>query len=384
MTPVERRELLARELTRLAGMPPGTGEISDDRVAAMVATGLLTLPSSALDELIRHALAAVGLQRGVDRAYYYRLDEAAGSIALTHEWHAPGLTPLGAVSKYAQMPMALLPPSFLANLKRGGMLRLPSTRQFLGGPIEQLVAPDGDRALALVPVLVDGLLVGVAGFAAAAGAICEEKDLVLLQVVAQGVARAVERGRIDRALAASEARFRATCEASPFGIFLAGPRGECLYVNAAGQRIMGLSAADAHGRGWMSALHPDDREAVVSRWGFDGRGERGLRDAGSPLRSPERRGRVRRGAGGAAGWAARRSKLPRHSRGRDRAGRGRGGAAGAAARGPSRRGPRPRPRARRRRKRAPRWPTSSRASPTPSWRSISRGATRTPTSAPSP
>ena len=217
--------------------------------------------------MIRQSLAAVGLQRGVDRAYYYRLDEAAGTIELTHEWHTPEVGSLGDVPKYARMTLDLLPPAFLANLKRGGMLRLPSTRQFLGGPVEQLVAPDGDRALALVPVLVDGLLVGVAGFAAAPGTLCEQKDLVLLQVVAQGVARAVERGRIDRALAASEARFRATCEASPFGIFLSGPRGECLYVNAAGQRILGLSADDAQGRGWMSALHPEDREQIVSHWG---------------------------------------------------------------------------------------------------------------------
>ncbi len=267
MTPAERRQALCRELTRLAGTPPMADEIGDDRVAAIVATGLLTLPTTGIDEVIRRALAAVGLQRGVDRAYYSRLDEAAGAIELTHEWHVPAVSPLGNMPKYARMPLELLPPSFLANLKRGGMLRLPSTRQFLGGPIEELVAPDGDRALALVPVIVDGLLVGVAGFTAAAGTLCGEADLVLLQVVAQGVARAVERGRIDRALAASEARFRATCEASPFGIFLAGPRGECFYVNAAGQRIMGLSAADAQGRGWMSALHAEDRERIAVRWG---------------------------------------------------------------------------------------------------------------------
>jgi PAS domain S-box-containing protein len=267
MTPLERREALSRELTRLAGMAPTTAEISDDHVAAVVATGLLTLPTAVIDEVIQHALAAVGLQRGVDRAYYYRIDEAGGAIELTHEWHVPGMTSLADVPKYKQMPLAVLPPSFLANLKRGGMLRLPSTRQFLGGPVEDLVAPDGDRALALVPVLVDGLLVGVAGFAAAVGMLCAENDLMLLQVVAQGVARAVERGRIDRALAASEARFRATCEASPLGIFLAGPRGECQYINAAGQKIMGLSAADAMGRGWMSAMHPDDRERIAARWG---------------------------------------------------------------------------------------------------------------------
>jgi formate hydrogenlyase transcriptional activator len=267
MTATERQKALARVLTSLAGVPPSTDDVSDDRVAAIVATGLLTLPGTGIDEVIRQALAAVGLQRGVDRAYYYRLDEAAGAIELTHEWFTPELRSLGGLPQYARLTLDLLPPSFLANLKRGGMLRLPSTRQFLGGPIEKLVAPDGDRALALVPVLVDGLLVGVAGFAAGPGVLCEHDDLVLLQVVAQGVARAVERGRIDQALAASEGRFRATCEASPFGIFLAGPRGECLYINAAGQRIMGLSAADAQGRGWMSALHPEDREQIVSHWG---------------------------------------------------------------------------------------------------------------------
>jgi formate hydrogenlyase transcriptional activator len=263
----ERQQALSRVLTSLAGVPPAVDDISDDRVSAIVATGLLTLPTTAIDEVIRQSLAAVGLQRGVDRAYYYRLDEASGTIELTHEWHVPEMGSLGDVPKYARMTLDLLPAAFLANLKRGGMLRLPSTRQFLGGPVEQLVAPDGDRALALVPVLVDGLLVGVAGFAAAPGTLCEQKDLVLLQVVAQGVARAVERGRIDQALAASEARFRATCEASPFGIFLAGPSGECLYVNAAGQRILGLSAADAAGRGWMSALHREDRQQIVARWG---------------------------------------------------------------------------------------------------------------------
>jgi formate hydrogenlyase transcriptional activator len=268
MTAEERRAALAQVLTSLTGAPPAAAcDIGDEGVAAMVATGLLTLPTTGHDEVIRLALAAVGLQRGVERAYYYRLDEAAGLLELTHEWYAPALGPLGGHARYARLTLDLLPPSFLANLKRGGMLRLPSTRQFLGGPVADLVSPDGDRALALVPVLVEGALVGVAGFAAAAGTICAEKDLILLHVVAQGVARAVERGRIDRAFAASEARFRATCEASPLGIFLAGPRGECQYINAAGQRIMGLSAADALGRGWMSALHPDDREQIASGWG---------------------------------------------------------------------------------------------------------------------
>src|SRR5262245_48240768 len=89
----ERPAPAARELQWLAGiLPLGDGNdlfeaVADDRVAAIVATALLGLPSRVADEAIARALAAVGLQRGVDRVYYYDLDEAGGELALAHEWH---------------------------------------------------------------------------------------------------------------------------------------------------------------------------------------------------------------------------------------------------------------------------------------------------------
>ena len=100
-----------------------------------------------------------------------------------------------------------------------------------------------------MPVVVEGTLIGVAGFAAAVGSTWEQGDMDLLQLMAQGVARTVERKRVDDALHAAEARFRAMCDASPLGIFLAGPSGECLYLNPAGQRIMGLAQGETAGRG---------------------------------------------------------------------------------------------------------------------------------------
>ena len=105
--------------------------------------------------------------------------------------------------QFARMPLEILPPPFLASLRRGGMVRVPRTHQFLGTPVERLVAPDGDRALALMPVVVEGVLIGVAGFAAAVGSTWEQGDIDLLQMVAQGVARTVERRRVDGALQAA-------------------------------------------------------------------------------------------------------------------------------------------------------------------------------------
>ena len=88
-------------------LPLGNGSelldaVSDDRVAAIVATALLGIPSSAVDEAITRALAAAGLQRGVDRAFYYQLDEAAGTLALTYEWHAPGLRAMKPSPQFAR------------------------------------------------------------------------------------------------------------------------------------------------------------------------------------------------------------------------------------------------------------------------------------------
>jgi GAF domain-containing protein len=216
-----RRASLGEELAWLLALLPGESRghepdgTHDDRVAAIVATALLALPAERSDEAITRAMAAVGLQRRVDRVFYYRLDEAVGEVVLTHEWHAPEVRPLRGAPKFVQMALDVLPPPVLARLRGGDMLCLPRTRQLLGAPVDALVSPEGDRAVALAPVVVGGALIGVAGFAANCGSTWTDGDLDLLRVVAQGVARAVDGRRTNEALRASEDRFRAMCDASP-------------------------------------------------------------------------------------------------------------------------------------------------------------------------
>src|ERR1700722_4785360 len=65
--------------------------LNDDRLAAIVATGLSGLPIASVPEGVDRALALVGHQRGVKRAFYYRLDAAAGELELTHEGSCAGM-----------------------------------------------------------------------------------------------------------------------------------------------------------------------------------------------------------------------------------------------------------------------------------------------------
>ena len=50
------------------------------------------------------------------------------------------------------------------------------------------------------------------------------------------------------------------------GYFKMDAQGMCLDVNAAYEKITGLSLPDALGDGWRGALHPDDRHRVESLW----------------------------------------------------------------------------------------------------------------------
>ncbi len=64
------------------------------------------------------------------------------------------------------------------------------------------------------------------------------------------------------ALRASEERFRTICEVAPLGIFLSDSEGRVVYSNPAAERILGRFTAEIRGKGWGSAIHPDDRAEV--------------------------------------------------------------------------------------------------------------------------
>ncbi|MFZ1639835.1 MAG: EAL domain-containing protein [Candidatus Contendobacter sp.] len=64
----------------------------------------------------------------------------------------------------------------------------------------------------------------------------------------------------------SERRFRTLTEQLPVGIFLTNAQGECRYVNDRWCQLAGLTAEQAAGSGWTSALHPEDRDPVLLAW----------------------------------------------------------------------------------------------------------------------
>jgi PAS domain S-box-containing protein len=75
-----------------------------------------------------------------------------------------------------------------------------------------------------------------------------------------------DRKRAEEVLRESELRYQTLAEISPVGIFRTDPQGETIYVNPRWCQLSGMSASAASGNGWLSAVHPEDREALVSGW----------------------------------------------------------------------------------------------------------------------
>ena len=72
--------------------------------------------------------------------------------------------------------------------------------------------------------------------------------------------------RIGESLGMNERRLRALVMHSPSGVFLTDIVGNCTFLNDHGCELLGMSFERASGRGWVAALHPDDRVAVVEEW----------------------------------------------------------------------------------------------------------------------
>ncbi|MEA5565860.1 PAS domain S-box protein [Anabaena sp. UHCC 0399] len=72
--------------------------------------------------------------------------------------------------------------------------------------------------------------------------------------------------QVEQALRDSEHRYATLTANAPVGIFCTDLQGNCQYLNPKWEEMAGLPMAEALGLNWSQALHPEDRDLVVSQW----------------------------------------------------------------------------------------------------------------------
>jgi PAS domain S-box-containing protein len=64
----------------------------------------------------------------------------------------------------------------------------------------------------------------------------------------------------------SDAKFKAYTEQSTIAIYTTNTEGDCIYANETWLKMAGMTMAEAKGKGWINALHPDDFKEVQNNW----------------------------------------------------------------------------------------------------------------------
>ncbi|HKP70256.1 MAG TPA: PAS domain S-box protein [Pyrinomonadaceae bacterium] len=73
-----------------------------------------------------------------------------------------------------------------------------------------------------------------------------------------------ERRLAEQQIRESEARFRMMADNAPVMIWVSDPMGNCTFLSQSWYKYTGREPGSGLGKGWVEAIHPDDREAVES------------------------------------------------------------------------------------------------------------------------
>ncbi len=76
-----------------------------------------------------------------------------------------------------------------------------------------------------------------------------------------------EAQQMEEALRESEARFRSLADAAPAMLWVTDAAGACTFISRGWCELTGQSELEARERGWMEAIHPDDRAQADAGFG---------------------------------------------------------------------------------------------------------------------
>jgi PAS domain S-box-containing protein len=91
-------------------------------------------------------------------------------------------------------------------------------------------------------------------------------DVQLVELVANRCWESIERARVMRVLAASEARFRQLADAIPQLVWMTRPDGGVIYLNERYREYAGVALDDLYEWGWQRIVHDDDWPGTLERW----------------------------------------------------------------------------------------------------------------------
>jgi diguanylate cyclase (GGDEF)-like protein/PAS domain S-box-containing protein len=132
----------------------------------------------------------------------------------------------------------------------------------------QAIARAGLKAACVLPLRLEGAVVGVLVIYATAPRSFDDPELRLFEELADALSYGISRIRDAKSLAVSEERFRSLATSSPIGIVEATEGGSVTYANRRICEIAGVDRSALMGMGWVASIHPEDRPELLGTINF--------------------------------------------------------------------------------------------------------------------
>ncbi|MCK1319631.1 MULTISPECIES: PAS domain S-box protein [unclassified Bradyrhizobium] len=129
--------------------------------------------------------------------------------------------------------------------------------------LKEIVAREGLRGLAFVPLLTDGRLIGKFMAYYRAPHVFPRTEIDLASTIGRQLALSIARRLAEEELRESEMRFRVMAENAPVMIWISDREGRCLHLNERLRAFWGVTEDRVGEFDWATTLHPDDAPAVA-------------------------------------------------------------------------------------------------------------------------
>lgn len=134
-------------------------------------------------------------------------------------------------------------------------------------PLKSVVKGEGIRALAFIPLVVNGSLIGKFMTYYDAPHTFARAELDLALTVARQLGFGIEQKRGEQQLRRSELRLRTMAEALPNLLWTDLPDGQCDWLSSQWGEYTGFPEKELLGLNWLErVIHPEDRERTLARW----------------------------------------------------------------------------------------------------------------------
>lgn len=215
------------------------------------------------DQLMIKANEMLGQYLKLKRCYFAQTDEANDHAWIASDYHhdsLPSLVGEHRLSRYQPVVLELL---------RSGHLYISNDNKLDPRSVdcyETVYEPLAIRAHVAVPFHTNGHWAVNLIAATDEPRQWQEREINLLETVAERVWLAVEKRRSEAALRQSEERYRLLAQAIPQFVWVTDAAGQNEYVNQRFCDYTGLAAEQLRGSNWLSILHPDDLAMTCNRW----------------------------------------------------------------------------------------------------------------------